>query len=411
MARMKKSRTAFAAVDVGASKAACLIVEPAAERAAEPYRIVGAACRPVDRGAGRALSALASAVRAAVAAAEENAGVVVEQAILAAPGRKVRARRMTVEVDLAGRPATREDVDAALAAGLEAAAPEDFAALHALPAAYSIDGDGGWADPLGLSGRLLEIDMLGLSVRESWLAAMETAVEAAHLLVARAVAAPYAAARAVTIADEREVGCLVLDMGAEETGLAAFEGGRAVHVGAAPLGGAHVTRDIVRVLGVDPDAAERLKVLHGSAIADAADADALRARALGGDGTVETDQTALRAVIAPRVGETFERVRAEAASAGVDARLYRHVVLAGGASQLAGAREAAERVFGAPARLAKPLYADGAPAAASGPAFAAVYGLASAAFDDDGPLGADAAAPALGAGASGGWARRLIARF
>ena len=409
MARLQKNANAIAAVDLGASKAACLIALMDPARPDAPPKIIGAACRPVSSArAGLALSEVEASIRAAVGAAEEKAGVMVRKALLAISGRRVRSRRLIVETALAGRVATLEDLAATRAAGAEAAAPDDFEVLHALPIAFSVDGDGGWMDPCGLSGDVLELDMLGVSARASAVRHLETAVEAAHLEVCGVAAAPYASALATTISEERDLGCLVLDMGASETGFAAFERGRLVACGAAPLGGEHVTRDIARVFGVAAADAERLKVVHGSCIADARDMETARARALGDGGELEIDQGALRAVIAPRVEETFEQVRLRAAEAGVDARVIRHIVLTGGASALTGSREVAERVFGRGARLGKPIFADGAPASASGPAYAAVYGTLQAGLAEDTPEAEEEPRFSIPAPS---WARRLMARL
>ncbi|MEO1311933.1 MAG: cell division protein FtsA, partial [Pseudomonadota bacterium] len=404
-----RARPELPAVDLGASKAACLIgvVDPA--RPDAPPRIIGAAARPTPAGSsGLALAVVEASIRAAVAAAEERAGVLARSAVVAVSGRKLRARRLVVEVDLNGRTTTSEDVAAAKEAGAEEAAPDGFEILHALDIAAAVDGDAGWGDPRGLAGDRLDLDMIGVSARESALRHMETAVEAAHLDVSAFVAGPYAAARAVTLEDERDLGCLVLDMGAGETSFAAFDRGRLIAVGAAPIGGEHATRDIARVFGVARDDAERLKVTRGSALADGSEIETLRARALGDEAQIEIDASGLRAVIASRVEETFVQVLSACEDAGLSRRAVRHVVLTGGASGLAGVREAAERVLERQTRLGRPLNVDGAPASASGPPFAAVFGALDAALAED----RDAtAAPAAFAFPAPGWAQRLFSRF
>ena len=126
-----------------------------------------------------------------------------------------------------------------------------------------------------------------------------------------------------------------------------------------------MTQDIARGLSTSIAGAERIKTLHGSAIASAnEDREMIEAPPRGDDpgaGPVIAPRSLLKGIIAPRVEETLEllRERLKAADAPVDAGAG--VVLTGGASQLAGVREVAVRVFDRPVRLGRP-----APRAASG---------------------------------------------
>src|SRR5208282_5938612 len=79
--------------------------------------------------------------------------------------------------------------------------------------------------------------------------------------------------------------------------------------------------------------------------------------------------------IAPRVEETLEllRERLKAAHCPIDPGAG--VVLTGGASELAGVRELAVRVFDRPVRLGRPRRAPHLADAAAGPAFCAAAGV------------------------------------
>jgi len=83
----------------------------------------------------------------------------------------------------------------------------------------------------------------------------------------------------------------------------------------------------------------------------------------------------LKGIIAPRVEETMEllrdRLKASAAAVEPGAGL----ILTGGASQLAGVREVALRVFDRPVRLGRPRRVPHLADAASGPAFCAAAGV------------------------------------
>jgi cell division protein FtsA len=106
----------------------------------------------------------------------------------------------------------------------------------------------------------------------------------------------------------------------------------------------------------------------------------------------------LKGIIAPRVEETFELLKERLKAAGAFVDPGAGIVLVGGASQLAGAREVAVRVFDRSARLGRPRRIPHLADAAAGPAFCSAAGiLQRAAF---GPREAPAKGQASGRPAS-----------
>ena len=83
----------------------------------------------------------------------------------------------------------------------------------------------------------------------------------------------------------------------------------------------------------------------------------------------------LKGIIAPRVEETFELLREKIKASGIQIEPGAGLVLTGGASQLAGVRELAVRVFDRPVRLGKPRRVPHLGDAAAGPSFAATAGV------------------------------------
>jgi cell division protein FtsA len=83
----------------------------------------------------------------------------------------------------------------------------------------------------------------------------------------------------------------------------------------------------------------------------------------------------LKGIIAPRVEETMELVKERLKAAGALIDSGAGIVLVGGASQLAGAREVAVRVFDRPVRLGRPRRIPHLADAAAGPAFCAAAGV------------------------------------
>jgi cell division protein FtsA len=193
------------------------------------------------------------------------------------------------------------------------------------------------------------------------------------------VASPYVAGLAVLADDEADLGAAVVDMGAGTTTIAAFRGGRLVHLDGFALGGHHVTMDIARGLNARIDDAERIKTLYGSVLAGGSDErDMITVPPISED---ERDppqfvsRAMLVGIIKPRVEEILEMVRDRLAAAPLAAEQRGNVILTGGASQLTGLADLASRILGRPVRIGRPLGIAGAPEAAKGAAFAVAAGL------------------------------------
>ncbi|MFN3537323.1 MAG: cell division protein FtsA, partial [Brevundimonas sp.] len=192
-------------------------------------------------------------------------------------------------------------------------------------------------------------------------------------------AAPVVSSLAALEDDEMDLGCVAIDMGGGSTSAAVWGGRSLLHVESLNVGGDHVTADIARGLSTSKAGAERLKTLHGSAMASPnEDREMLEAPPRGeepGSGPVIVPRAMLKTVIAPRVEETLELLRDRLKASGPGLEPGTGVVLTGGASQLNGVRELAVRVFDRPVRLGRPQRAPHLADAASGPAFCSAAGV------------------------------------
>jgi cell division protein FtsA len=251
--------------------------------------------------------------------------------------------------------------------------------LHSLPIGFTLDNAHSIRDPRGMLGRRLGVDMHVVTVDAAAARNLMLTVEQGHLAVEAMVATPYVAAQSVLDDDEADLGTAVVDIGAGTTTTAVFSGGRFVHADGFALGGNHITMDLARGLKGRITDAERIKILHGSAIAGRSDDRDMISVASVGEHEGEPPQVVPRAavtrIIAPRVEEILEMVRDRLAASPFAADPHGPVVLAGGSSQLAGLPEVAARILGRQVRIGRPLGIAGLPEIAKGPAFAAAAGL------------------------------------
>jgi cell division protein FtsA len=372
-----------AAVDLGASKVACFIMKPEGVRHAD--RSITAAgvgyvqSHGVRGGVVVEMDEAASAIAKAVERAESMAGVTVSGVTVTTAGGQLASRRVSATVSLGARPIGDADMSRAITAAVSGLRMPGRRLIHLRPIAWSVDGNKGVRDPRAMFGRQLGLQLLLVSIDEQVFQTIAHCVERAHLQFEGVVAAPFASALATLEEDEMDLGAILIDMGGGSTSLAVFSGGSLIHVDSLPVGGGHVTQDVARGLSTSIVGAERIKTLHGSAIASTnEDREMIEAPPRGDDpgaGPVVAPRSLLKGIIAPRVEETLELLRERLKASDIPVDSAAGVVLTGGASQLAGVREVAVRVFDRPVRLGRPRRVPHLADAAAGPAFCAAAGV------------------------------------
>ena len=110
--------------------------------------------------------------------------------------------------------------------------------------------------------------------------------------------------------DEKELGVVVIDIGASAASFAVYDNGCLVDCGGVKIGGAHITKDIAQIFGAPLGQAERIKTLHGAGLIGAGDEHRLIDFPQLGDAaeSARASQADLCEVIIPRMEEIFELV-------------------------------------------------------------------------------------------------------
>ena len=372
-----------AALDLGHSKVSCFIMRPDGVRHADrTIRVAGAShvqSKGIKGGGVINLEEAAGAIGHAVERAERAAGAPVSGVVVTTAIGQMASHRLRAQVSLGAKPVDDADLARAIAMALAQLKLPNRRPIHVLPVAWSVDGARGVHDPRAMRGGSLGLDLLVVSMAESAFSILSHCLELAHLDLQGVVAAPVVSSLAALEDDEMDLGCVCIDMGGGVTSAAVWGGRSLLHVESLSVGGDHVTADIARGLSTSRAGAERLKTLHGSAMASAnEDREMLEAPPRGEEssaGPVVVPRSMLKTVIAPRVEETLELMRDRLREKGALVDPGASVVLTGGASQLNGVRELAVRVFDRPVRLGKPQRAPHLADAASGPAFCASAGV------------------------------------
>jgi cell division protein FtsA len=376
-------------LDVGSSKVCCVVakLKPREEGQmlkgrTHQARVIGIGhqkSQGVKSGVVIDLDRAEHAIRLAVDAAERMAGLTVDSLIVNLTAGRLKSKSFSATINLGGHEVDAADIRRVLAAGSKQALKAEREVVHSLPVAFSLDAERGMRDPRGMVGDTLGVDMHVLTGDAAPLRNLELCINRSHLSVERMVATPYASGLAALVDDELEMGAACIDMGGGTTTISVFADGKFVHGDAIPVGGSHVTMDMAKGLSTRLEDAERLKVMHGSALPGSADdRDLVSIQPIGSDDSeapLQIPRSVMTRIIRARIEETLEMLRDRLNKSGYGNAVGKRVVLTGGASQLSGLPEAARRILGRNVRIGRPLGVAGLPEAAKGPAFATAVGL------------------------------------
>lgn len=250
--------------------------------------------------------------------------------------------------------------------------PANREILEVVPHSYRLDGQDNIKDPLGMTGTRLEILANVVSALTPHVVNLQKTAELATVAPKEVVPSVLAAARAVLTERQIENGVAVIDMGGATTSVAVFEEGDLQYVGVVSLGGVNITNDLAIGLKTDPEIAEKVKLLHASAVP----------RTESEGISVEHDKevynfasTDIDEIVEARLEEIFEAVQSHLKKSGQSAQLPSGVVLTGGTANMRGMVEIAKTQLGVAARVGKPTGFAGVAENIDQPQYATAVGL------------------------------------
>jgi cell division protein FtsA len=187
---------------------------------------------------------------------------------------------------------------------------------------------------------------------------------------------PLASAEAVLTSEERRQGVIVADIGGGCTDLCVFVEGSIQHTATLPIGGNHITRDLVVGLRCPYNSAETAKEVYGHAIPSTVSMEeTIEIEAFGAERQRTYPRRLACEIIQARCEEILEMIVKEARGSAEIDLISAGIVLAGGTARLRGLDVLAEQVTGMPARVGLPSHIFGLVDELYDPAYATSVGL------------------------------------
>ena len=397
-------------IDVGTTMIRCVVGH--VDTTTGTPTIVGVGEYPnsgMRKGSVSNLNGPSEAIDKALGDAERMSGYQVNDATVSINGSHILSTRTDgmIAVGMSDHEINEEDLYRIEDVATTGKVPANRKILKVVPFNYTLDGQGGIKDPLGMTGTRLEISANVVSAMAPYVANLEKAVEGATVRPNDVVPSVMAAATAVLDDSQMENGVAVIDLGGATTGVAVYEEGDLQYVGVVPYGGVNVTNDLAIGLKIDPEIAEKVKLQHASAVNRNKSS---KVTVKHDKETLEFDIADIDEIVEARLEEIFEAVNKELEKAGRAGRLPSGAVLAGGASNMKSIVDFAKNQLGVAVRRGKAKGYGGVVDNVNKPEFAAAIGLMLADINPDGYHSVAADASKTGA-KSGGFLSSLFNRF
>ena len=353
------SRANFSVViDFGTSKMAALAGR---KYEAGKYEILAKAMVPargIKRGTILNIDEAASAVSQVIDELERQLDEEITEISIAYAGQSMKmynfsAGRMTSGEGMV----TQNDVDELFREAESINVEPGFQILHIIPQSFLIDGEISDLLPVGVTGRKIEANFNIISVPEDYLANFRRVVEQSGVNLNEVVLSPVATGEAVLTEEEKELGAVMLDLGAGTSKLAVYDEGALIHIAVIPFGGEVVTRDIKEGCSILLKWAEQLKVQYGFALGDFTD-DRKVVTIPGHNGwePKEISFKSLAFIIQARMEEIVDSLNYQIEQTGKADQLGLGIVLTGGTARLNHLMSLVKFRTGMDTRLAHPVF-------------------------------------------------------
>ncbi len=368
----------FAGLDIGSTKVCTTVAEVYEDGRVDIIGVGLAPCSGLKRGVVVDMDATSTAIRDSVDLAQRISGAEIHTAVVGVTGEHVSSLNSPgrVAVTQDDHEIRREHVERVLDASRVIVLPPEREIIHAIPRGFTVDGQGGIKDPLGMAGRRLEVETHVVTGSKSFLQNIVRSTQKANIEVEATVLGSIASGLAVTNQEERDLGVGVVDIGGGTTDIAIFVDGEIFYTAVLPVGGSHITHDLAVGLQTSQEEAEKAKREAGCARVDMVDPNqTVHVAALGAAESKPVPKHILAALIEPRVEEIFEMIRREIDRSGYLGLLPMGIALTGGSSLMPGMVDTATRILETPSRLEMPRGVGGMVDSVANPIYATSVGL------------------------------------
>lgn len=323
-------------VDIGTSKMVAIAGAVTNEGKIEILGLAKAPSKGIKRGRIFNLADVSESLREVLAMLDEQIEQEIDVVSVACSSKHMRtvdytAERFTGE----GGVISNLDIDELYNEAKNVKLPEGLTTIKVLPTSFIIDDEIEELKPVGVAGRKIEARYKLIVMTEAELQNLQTVFQGMDVQLGEVFHSSLAIAEAVLPKHEKEMGTVVLDMGAGTSNLAVYHDNVLMHTAVIPFAGEVITSDLKSGCSTYWEKAELLKVKYGQALGDQIKTD--DKVTIAKNNGWEPKAISIRSlayIIQARLEEIVECVNTEIEKSGVAGQLGTGIVLTGGTSAL-----------------------------------------------------------------------------
>lgn len=372
---MQGNEKIIVGLDIGTTKIAAVV----GEMIGDEISIIGVGSHPstgLRKGSVVNIESTVDSIKKAVEEAELMAGCDISSVYVGISGNHIKGFNSHGIIAIKGREIMEQDVERVIDAAKAVAIPTDREILHVIPQEFIVDDMKSIQNPVGMTAIRLEAKIHIVTGAVSSARNIVKCCNKAGLEVCDIALESLSSGEAVLTDEERELGCIIADMGGGTTDLALFKDNNLKFIYELTLGGQNLTNDISIGLRTPLPEAEKIKIEHGTCNPQNVRSGAvIEVPAVGGRSPKKLSKGILAEILEPRVEEIFSLLKKELFSNGLENSFPAGFILTGGSAVLDGITELAESVFNVPVRIGEPHKIGGLKDIVKNPAYATGVGL------------------------------------
>jgi cell division protein FtsA len=381
----------FVAIDVGTYKIVTVIAK-VLENVVGVLGVSEVKSQGIRKGQIVDIEEAVHAINASLEGAERMSGYSASKVFVSLGGSQIECQnsRGVVAVSTPQGEITESDLSRVIDAAKAISIPSTREIIHVLPRNYIVDGQEGIKDPIGMSGTRLEVDTHIVTANSVSIRNLEKAFSQVGVDVESFAFSGYASSLAVLSDTEKELGVVLVDIGAGTTDIAVYSEGSLAYSSVLAIGARHVTNDLAIGLRISLESAEKIKLFLSQNqarkliktddeidVREQRPSDELDLTTLELPEEIRkvSQKTLVEGIIRPRLNEICTMIGLEIKKSGFGGQTPAGIVMTGGGSLTAGIREAARRSLAMPVRIGLPMNVKGIIDEVQHPAFSTSVGL------------------------------------
>jgi cell division protein FtsA len=371
-----KEKSIVVGLDVGTTKV-CTIV--GIQNPGNELEIIGIGTHPshgLKKGSVVNIDKTVKSIQNSLEEAKLMAGVDIARSTIGIAGSHIYSFNSSGVVAVKGKEITQDDVDRVLEAAKAVVMPSDREIIHVIPQEFRVDNTSGIKNPIGMCGTRLEAHVHIVTGSISLIQNLVKCVEQTGIAVDHVTLQPIASSESVLSSEEKEMGTLLVDIGGGTTDLAFWKDGSLIHTQVIPVGGNHFTNDLAVALKIPHAEAERIKINHGSVLAEQVNQSAhITVQGITGTKPREVQLSFIAKVLGARAEELFDLIRKTLNEKQLNGDITGGIVITGGGALIKGMPELGEYLLERPLKLGYPMAFGGMTNVMQNPKFSTVLGL------------------------------------